>query len=122
MEFPGKDNKVATGTAIAGIGAIVGMLFGVDPEVITKFLSTTAQSQIAQAGFFFTMAAWLHSGRVKKSIGENFQILTTAIDNVAKTLSEDLKKQAELLESHAELLNTHGQEIQDLKRISNQEA
>lgn len=66
----------------------------IHPEAIQHFLSEAAQNQITQAGFFFTMAAWIHSGRVKKEIKANFEILTQAINNVADSLREDLKSQS----------------------------
>jgi len=106
MELPGKDNKVVTGSVIAIIGAGVGALFGADPEQLVLILSKTAQSQIAQAGFFFALAAWIHSGKVRKSIDANFGILTTAINNVALTLREDLKKQAEILADYGQRIET----------------
>lgn len=92
--------KKAAGVAV-GIGSSVGFLWGMDPELIKNFLSETAQSQIAQAGFFFTMAAWLHAGRVKKEIAKNFTALTTAIDGVAQALRRDLDGQRKILENHA---------------------
>ncbi len=53
------------------------------------------QSQIAQAGFFFTMAAIIHSSRVKKEIRANFEPLTEAIKRLADNLAADLKAQSE---------------------------
>lgn len=74
-------------------------LVGLDPTGLVGVMSQAAQSQIAQAGFFFTLAAWIHSGRVKKEIKLNFTTLTEAINNIAKTLREDLEKHGKRLDS-----------------------
>lgn len=92
-------SKKATGIAV-GLGSGVGLLWGLNPEMIQNFLSETAQSQIAQAGFFFTLAAWIHAGRVKKEIAKHFSSLTIAINNVALTLRQDLDAQKKVLEDH----------------------
>lgn len=98
------ESKKAIGIA-TGISGSVGFLWGVDPETVKHFLSETAQSQIAQAGFFFTMAAWLHAGRVKKEIANSFTSLTTAIQEVAQALRKDLESQKKILEIHATRLD-----------------
>ncbi len=83
-------------SAVLTGGSLAGFFVGssVSPEDITAVFSETAQNQIAQAGFFFAMAAWIHSGRVKKEIKANFEILTNAINNVADSLREDLRSQS----------------------------
>lgn len=88
--------------AIAGlVGFGTGVASPENADAVVKLLSETAQSQLAQAGFFFTIAAWLHSGRVKKEIRENFSALTQAIDNVANAFREDLKLQGARLDNLA---------------------
>lgn len=81
-------------------------LLGLDASHILKFFSETAQNEIVKAGFFFMIAAWLHSSRVKKEIRENFISLTEAINNVAKTLRDDLNAQARILANHGQRLET----------------
>ncbi len=88
----------ATTMKAVGISSVVGLLYGIDPTTFVSILSKTAQSQIAQAGFFFTAAAWLHAGRVKKEIKENFVIMTDAINNVALALRQDLAAQTNRLD------------------------
>lgn len=90
----------------AGVGTGLGILLGIEPESIVNFLSQAANSQIAQFGFFFTLAAWMHSGRVKKEIKLNFIALTDAINNVALTLRRDLDLQKEILENHSLRIHT----------------
>lgn len=70
-------------------------------DALVTLFSEAAHSEIAQAGFFFTVAAWLHSGRVKKEIRENFVSLTMAIDKVADAFREDLKVQGARLDNLA---------------------
>jgi len=102
------DTKKSIGLA-AGVSTGVGFLWGVDPELVKHFLSETAQSQIAQAGFFFTMAAWLHAGRVKKEIGRNFEALTAALNSMATALRKDL-------DGHREILANHGTRLDNLEK------
>lgn len=73
--------------------------FAINPEAIQNFLGEAASNQITQAGFFFSMAAWIHSGRVKKEIKSNFVGLTEAINNVADSLREDLKNHSNKLDN-----------------------
>lgn len=93
---------IKTASLVAILGLTAGFIHGVSPETaepVLKLFSETAQNQIAQAGFFFTVAAWLHSGRVKKEIRENFAALTVAIDKVAEAFREDLKAQGARLDN-----------------------
>lgn len=97
-----RSKKVAgvAASTVAGFGVGLGFFLNLDPSDVMHLLSEAAANQIAQAGFFFTLAAWLHSGRVKKEIKLNFIALTDAINNVAVTLREDLNKHTKVLEDH----------------------
>ena len=100
-------------SAVFGGAAATGFGLEVDSELIKTVFGEAANSQIAQAGFFFTVAAWLHSGRVKREIKDNFQLLTLAINNVAESFREDLKKHGERLDnlsSRVESLETKTKE------------
>ena len=81
-------------------------LIGLDIAGFTGVLSAVAQSQIAQMGFFFTLAAWVHSGRVKKEIALHFASLTQAINNVANSLERELAQQSKTLANHGKRLET----------------
>lgn len=108
--------RLGVAATSAGLGAGAGWAFiaGLDPETLMKFFNQTASSQIAQAGFFFTMAAWLHSTRVKKEIAKNFAALTEAINNVAVTLRQDLERHDRNLNDHTERLEKHGDKLDNL--------
>lgn len=72
------------------------------PEAIDSIigvLSQASQSQFAQAGFFFMLAAFIHSGRMKKEIRFNFQGLSDSIDRVSVALKEDLRRHGERLDA-----------------------
>lgn len=75
-----------------GFGSILGILYGLDPEAFMRHLSDTAANQVAQYGSFFTLAAWIHAGQVKREIRSQFEIVTIAINNVADVLRQDLDK------------------------------
>ena len=105
------DNKYTPGQIVASGGVFAALStmafeFFQNPENVTRTFGAVANSQIAQAGFFFTVAAWLHAGRVKKEISSNFAHLTKAIDNVSLAFREDLARHSEKLEKNAlELAN-----------------
>lgn len=92
-------SKTMTILSCCTVAAAGGIASGaITPDGVISLLSTTAQSEIAQAGFFFTLAAWLHSGRVRKEIRNNMEIFTIAmsnsINNVADALKADMATKA----------------------------
>lgn len=86
-------------------------LSGLDISEIANVLSSAAQSEISRSGFFFLLAAWIHSGRVKNEIAKNFVSLTAAINNVATTLRDDLNAQSKILANHGKRLENLEKEI-----------
>lgn len=86
---------------VGGVFATLAIKVGSDfaPDQVTKLLSETANNEIARAGFFFIVASWIHSGRVKKEIKLSFTTLTDAINNVATSLREDLKEHLNMIHS-----------------------
>ena len=105
--FDKKNLAYMIGTTIASVAAY-GVIDPAHVEPLTKFLSESAQSSLAQNGFFFLLAAWIHGGRVKKEIRLNFSGLTEAINNVANTLRAEIEnhseKQTKVIEQQGELL------------------
>lgn len=89
---------ITTVTSIIGV-ALVASGAEINAEGLTNFFNEASKNQIAQAGFFFTCAAWIHSGRVKKEIKENFKSLTLAINQVAEAFKEDLKRHGDRLDN-----------------------
>jgi hypothetical protein len=86
------DKKTVVRTAVGS--GVLGILYGADPVAFVQRVTEVAQNQIAQAGFFFTFAAIIHSRAVKKEISAQFSILTTAINGVATALRQDLAGQS----------------------------
>lgn len=84
---------------IASAGSMMAYRLFESPEMVSKLLGEAASNQIVQAGFFFTVAAWLHSNKVQKEIKSAFSSLTDAINNVATSFQEDLKKHSATLEN-----------------------
>ena len=101
---------VAVGLLITAVAYATGAM-EIDHEVLTKLFGETMSNQITQLGICFTIAAWLHSGRVKKEIRANFSALTTAINNVAESLKEDLKAHSDKIDN----LTTRVQKLEDRK-------
>jgi len=87
-----------TGGTLAAL-AISYFNVDIDRAKVMTLFSDTASNQIAQAGFFFSVAAWLHSGRVKKEIRVNFVALTMAINQVADAFKEDLKRHGDRIDN-----------------------
>jgi hypothetical protein len=98
------DTAKKTAGVVGGTG--LGYLIISNPEPFIQGLISTANSQIAQAGFFFAVAAWIHSGRVNKEISKNFSSITEAINNVANALRMDLKKHGERLDNLSDRVQT----------------
>lgn len=90
----------AVTSIVAGFGAGFAYVANLDPSTVVGFMSDAAASEITRAGFFFLVAAWIHSGRMKKEIKANFVSLTDAINNVAVALRKDLEAQAIILANH----------------------
>lgn len=86
----GLKSKAAIGV---GVSSAAAYLYAIDPEVFTKYMSDAASNHMAQAGFWFTLAAWVHSSQVKKEIATQFLAITTALDGVASALKADLSAQ-----------------------------
>lgn len=98
---------------MAGFGAGLATILNMDAAIVVGYLSDAAASEVTRAGFFFLMAAWIHSGRVKKEISKNFTSLTAAIDNVAVAFRKDLQ-------SHAIILANHGLRLENLEKQKEQ--
>jgi hypothetical protein len=56
-------------------------------------LSATLNHQISQFTIAFGIAAWIHSGRVKKEISNQMTQVIAAINNTALALRQDLQAQ-----------------------------
>lgn len=104
---------------IAGVAAVVGgsagVYYGMNPTGFIQHLQDVANSQMAQAGFFFTAAAFLHAGRVKAEIRNAFTSLTDSINNLGNTLSQQLKEHTEKLDAHEKKLVFLGTQVSELQ-------
>ena len=94
--------KLAAAGALLGAGIIA----LVSPDLIESFikhLSDASQNQFAKDCFIFSLAAAIHSGRVKREIRSTVDSVTTsltsAIDRVAAAFREDLKNHSEKLDN-----------------------
>lgn len=80
-------------------GAIGTALVAVNPEGVLDFLNEALKHQVVSFTVAFSLAAWIHSGRVKKEIKNQFESLVTAItglgeklENRIENVEEDIKK------------------------------
>lgn len=90
------------------IGFASAALLSMSTEMLQSFVEVmgeASRSQVAQAGFFFTIASLIHSGRMKKEIRANFEALTISIDRVSLALREDLRNHDHKLSDHGEKLD-----------------
>lgn len=66
-----------------------------DAEVIGAIFGSAMQSQVTQFGIAFSIAAWIHSGRVKKEIAQQLSGIKEVMVDLAAALREELKKESE---------------------------
>jgi hypothetical protein len=66
----------------------------VDPGQVQGLLNDALSHQVTQFTIAFSIAAWLHSGRVKKEIKNQLSGIATSLDDVAKALRQDLQAQS----------------------------
>ncbi len=64
-------------------------------EAVSGFLNAAMASQVTQFGVAFSIAAFIHAGRVKKEIASQAGQITGSIDNLASALRQDLANQSE---------------------------
>lgn len=76
-----------------GLGSFFAVLWGIDPTAFEGHLSATMAHDVTKFGLVFSLAAWIHSSRVKKEIASQTQNIVASIDNVAVALRDDLMKQ-----------------------------
>lgn len=109
---------VMAGSSVIAVLAGYGLLDPSKVEPLTKLLSDTAQSSIAQTGFYFIVAAWIHSGRLKREIKSNFSSLTLAITEATTALKKEIELQGKLIGQQGEILaNTIGR-VETLESVT----
>ncbi len=90
-------NKKLGWAAIISASIGSGVLALLSPDTIENFvahLSDSSQSQFSKNLFIFSLAAVIHSGRMKKEIRANFEMLVASIDNVSKQFHSALESQS----------------------------
>lgn len=92
-----KVKKIGWLSAVIGSGAIA-VLSPDTVDLLLKHLSEASRTEFAKSIFIFSLAAVIHSGRMKKEIRQNFETLIMSIDRVSATLREDLSVQAKRLD------------------------
>ncbi len=63
-----------------------------DIETVKNLFGDALSSQVASFTFAFTLAAFIHSGRVKKEIAAQMSGITDAIKELGAALRADLKE------------------------------
>lgn len=66
-----------------------------DMELISHLFGTAIGSQVAQFGVAFSIAAWIHAGRVKKEIAAQLSGIKDAVNDLSAALRQDLEKQSQ---------------------------
>lgn len=64
---------------------------GLNPEALALLFGDTFVKQMTLFSAAFSLAAWIHSGRVKKEIRIQMEPLTKAIVDLGAALREDLR-------------------------------
>lgn len=105
MDQDSQSNKGKVGFYTAVVASAL-IAFGMSPETAEKFVGEVVTHEIAQAGFFFTLAALIHARQVRKEIRSQFEFLTTAINSVATALKQDIEVHTKTLEAQSSRLKT----------------
>jgi hypothetical protein len=64
-----------------------------DLDTIQTFLGAALTHQVTQFTFAFSIAAFIHSGRMKKEIASQVSGITASIDGVTKALKDEILNQ-----------------------------
>ena len=116
-EEPKKSKTGIITSLVLGFGSATAILMSAETtKAIVDMLGTVSQSQVAQGGFFFTLASLIHSARVKKEIRANFEGLTMSIDKLSSALRDDLKSQSDKLDSHENKLDLLTSRVDKLEK------
>lgn len=67
-------------------------------EWIVEFLDPLSRMQVVHYGFLFLLAAFIHARQVRREIALQFTMVSAALNNVAKALTEDLAQHSERLD------------------------
>lgn len=65
-----------------------------DLDTIQIFLSAALTHQVTQFTFAFSIAAWIHSGRMKKEIASQVIGIKNSIDGVTMALKDEILNQS----------------------------
>ncbi len=68
-----------------------------DVDNLPALLNAALASQVTQFGIAFSIAAFIHAGRMKKEIAFQMSNISLAVNNLATALRQDLASQAERL-------------------------
>ena len=66
-----------------------------DSGILIGALGRAFEQDVVKWGLAFSLAAWFHSGRVKKEIKTQFSSLTDAIKEMGAALRQDMAMQAQ---------------------------
>lgn len=66
-----------------------------NPEILADLLGNAVQSQVAQFGIAFSLAAWIHARQVKKEIAYHLEGIRAAIVELGRDLRRDMALQSE---------------------------
>jgi hypothetical protein len=89
-----------------------------DPEAFQGVLGEALSNQVSQFTMAFTIAAWVHSGRVKKEIRTQVGGIISSIDSVAQTLKQDLAAQGKRLDGVENTVKTLANRVEGLEKQS----
>ncbi len=84
------------------------------PESIIAMFGEALNHQVTQFGIAFTMAAWIHSGRVKKEIKAQGVILVASIDGLALALRTEISQQNDRITEHAKRIDGLSEKLEQL--------
>lgn len=69
-----------------------------EPEHLVELFGSAVSHDATKFGLAFSLAAWIHSGRVRKEIKALGAGIVESVDKVAFALKQDLKVQVERMD------------------------
>lgn len=111
-----KTEKLAWAGAALGSG-LIALLSPDTIESFIKHMSDASQTQFTKNVFIFSLAAVIHSGRMKKEIRTNFESLIASIDSVSAALRAEMKTQNAKIDGLTVKVEAHSHEINKLKQL-----
>lgn len=84
-------------------------------ESLVQQSNTVLASSVTHYGIAFAIAAFIHSGRVKKEIANQMSTLVSALNSLGEALRQDMKKQSQRIDFVSSEVETLTSRVESLE-------